>query len=531
MSTGDQGNQVVASFRVVLLLWLVATGLNLAMPFHIDDTAHLLIAEWIIQDPLHPMQGMINWLDVKEPIFQTNQPHFFFYLMAGVMALFGPSELALHLLLSVFTFAAIWWTNALMRRFVPDVALVVTTALVLSPGFLINQNIMVDMPLLAMMAGAAFFLTRKPEKPSDPAVGFGLFSLALLTKYTALLLFPALIWASFRNRRYLVWALLPLIALLGWSLFNITDVGQAHVLNRPGNGRGLMPSPKLTLALAGAMGAFALPVAALLVLCSRWQWALVWGVSFAGLSVGGLYAENWQSGGMVVLNAVLVSASVVIGVAAGLRILQMARGALAQRHDPVQWYRANVAEATLVIWLISGTLFLVTFPPFMATRHALLLVVPLFILALREKQLRLPGRAAAGAVLGLWAVFAVFIFVNDLQFARFYRDMAPRAAAMAGPGAYTHGHWGWQWYAARAGLAEYDSKATRLKPGEILVSPVDISAQSVAGIEDYEVIGRLFEPGSVFTLLDTHEFYAAGATALPLLKRNPGRTILILRKK
>ncbi len=63
------GRRLPAGAALVLSLWAVATSVNLLKPFHIDDAAHLLIAEWIASNPLRPMSGMLNWGDIAEPIF------------------------------------------------------------------------------------------------------------------------------------------------------------------------------------------------------------------------------------------------------------------------------------------------------------------------------------------------------------------------------------------------------------------------------------------------------------------------------
>ncbi len=199
-------------------LWALATGLNLLKPFHLDDTAHLLIAENILRDPLHPLSGMLNWLDTAEPVFVTNQPHLFFYLLAGVIAVFGAGEVALHLFLSLFTALAIWGADRLFRRFLPGQALFLTAALVLGPGFLINQNVMVDMPLLALMVLAVLIVTGERLSAARGAGAFAAFSAALLSKYSAVFLFPALLWGAAVSRRAAVWALLPVLALVGWWL-------------------------------------------------------------------------------------------------------------------------------------------------------------------------------------------------------------------------------------------------------------------------------------------------------------------------
>ena len=521
----------------ILLLWVFATALNIARPVHMDDTAHLLIAEHILRDPWHPMSGMLNWLDTAAPVFVTNQPHFYFYMIAGVMAVFGPSELALHLFQSVFTLAAIVGVYRLANRFVPEWARFLTIVLAVSPGFLINQNLMVDIPLLAMLTWSVLFLINPGPGRGGAAAGFGIFSIALLTKYTTLFLFPALIWAALKNRFRLVLALLPIAALLLWSLFNFFDFGQVHILDRPANGRGLVPSPNLAIGLVGAMGAFAAPLAGLLVLGHRrgWLWGLLWVGTIIGFTLIARTADAEISIWYLVANGALFAAVLLVALSAGLRILQLVGKAWRGRKVLRDFYAENFAEATLALWLIGGTGFLITFPQFMASRHALLLVPPLFILALRGKEL-VAVRFAMPTIIAIWAAFALFVFGNDLSFASFYKRSANQAAVRASDLApaqtrmFTRGHWGWQWYSRGAGLIEVDSERTQFRAGDILVDPVGISAQRINDMGKFEILETIKEQRTPFTILDTHKFYASGATALPLLSPNPGREILILRR-
>lgn len=536
MSRTDQAEKTPVLWLVAL--WAFATLLNLTMPYHIDDTAHLLIAEWIQSNPLNPMSGTLSWGNVPEPIFATNQPHFFFYLMAGVMAVFGPSPLALHLMLSVFTFAAIWWGYALFRRYIPGVALYATAAFVLAPGFLINQNIMVDTPLLAMITGAMYFITKEPLKGRDAGIAFLLFTLALLTKYTALFLYPAMVWAALVHRRTLVWALLPIAGLVLWSLFNIYDFGDVHILNRPPNGRGLVPSPKLTYGVVAAMGAFATPFAAALIFGHKWRlaWAALWGATVIAFVAIGMAFFGEDPIFYVFLNGLLFAGCIVLGVAAALYSLQFLVALVTSRGNVVAWYQNNRVELALLAWLLGGVGFLATFPPFMATRHVMLLMPPLIILAFAGKDILLTKRVSA-TVLGLWTVFAVYVFENDRQFAVFYRDMAPKMAAeaekVAGPNAkiFTRGHWGWQWYIRGTGMIEYTGDPNQIQSGDILVDPVNTSEIPIDNMDDYELIETFWQERRFTTVLDTHTLYAEHISMMPNLIPNEGRRIDILRKK
>jgi hypothetical protein len=79
----------------LLVLWAIVTAYNLLKPYHIDDTAHLEIARWISAHPLHPMSGLIYWDGVQKPIYELNQPHLYFYLLASWGAMFGYGEPAM----------------------------------------------------------------------------------------------------------------------------------------------------------------------------------------------------------------------------------------------------------------------------------------------------------------------------------------------------------------------------------------------------------------------------------------------------
>ena len=180
------------------------TAYNLAKPFHIDDTAHLEIARWIAGHPLHPMSGMLNWGGVNEPIYDTNQPHLYFYLLAGWASVFGYSEIALHALQSLFALACVVLFHRQALRFCPGVAVWLTALLVLGPAFVVEQNLMVDVPLLALWLLFFELLLLHRDSPAQTRryVLAGLVcGAAVLTKYSSLTLLPVLAASLLLERR------------------------------------------------------------------------------------------------------------------------------------------------------------------------------------------------------------------------------------------------------------------------------------------------------------------------------------------
>jgi len=85
------------------LLAAICAAANLAKPVHIDDTAYLVMTNWIASHPLHPMSGLLNWSDRVLPFQVLNQPVLYMYLQALILALWGPSLLAQHALMAVMS--------------------------------------------------------------------------------------------------------------------------------------------------------------------------------------------------------------------------------------------------------------------------------------------------------------------------------------------------------------------------------------------------------------------------------------------
>lgn len=123
-------------YIVLLVIWALVTAINVNKAFHIDDVFHLEAAEWIRLNPLRPMSGTINWYNISEPIFHFNQPPGYFYFVAMVGAVFGFSEVPLHLAQAVISLLAIVYFYKLLCLFQKDFALTGTCFLALGPAFL-----------------------------------------------------------------------------------------------------------------------------------------------------------------------------------------------------------------------------------------------------------------------------------------------------------------------------------------------------------------------------------------------------------
>src|SRR5579863_7802833 len=236
----QHSRQCWRTFAGLAAIWIVVVAFDLGKAAHLDDTAYLEIARAIAADPVHPMSHLVNWGDSAAPIYKLNQPHLLFYLMALGLKL-APEhwELALHLLWALFSGAAVWLSYSIAREVSTPMPLLWTAMICLGPAFLPSQNLMVDVPLLALWLG--FFLVLERAAPGAPTLHRRLAQAGLLAgaaclvKYTSLVLVPllalAVLWRGGRRAAWLI--LIPLGVLVAWSGLNWLDYGGVHLLTRP----------------------------------------------------------------------------------------------------------------------------------------------------------------------------------------------------------------------------------------------------------------------------------------------------------
>ena len=500
----------------LLGLWAAVALAGLWKAFHIDDTAHLLIAQWIAGHPLHPMRGTLNWDGIDEPIWRTNQPHLRFYLMAGWGSLLRWSEPAMHALTALATLAATLLVRRIGQVVAPRHADWIAAMFLLSPAVAVGGNVMVDVPLLACWLAVFMCLCAWPEGGSEQARFGGAaaaLSAALLIKYSSLCLLPVLWAALLWERRWRqLWAgLVPLAVLAAWSAFNWWDYGGVHMLGRTtaGSGEGL---PRLAVGWIMVLGAItpAGLVWAAALLPGRWRVALI-AASVAGFA--GLYAA--------------LTAGVVDDALAERLLWALFAGngalALAALVPAALRLRAMDAEATrlgyLLLWVAGASAFYLLFTPFLAARHSLLIVPPVLLLGAWALGDRL-GRGAKAFGIGSALVASVGTGIADARFADFWRQAVPQAAAVAsGDRRFVNGHWGLQAYAAHAGFAELDTRRADWRPGDWLLVGTDVARHRPrhppARLERVLDIHQRRGALDLFCTGHGARFYAAGGTFPP----------------
>lgn len=526
-------------FVILFGLWLFATVININKAYHIDDTVHLETAQWILQHPLHPMSGKINWDQNAESIHVLNQPHLYFYMLAAYGFLFGFSEVAMHIFQSFFTFACILFIYLISRLIVSKHALFLTALLTSSPAFIVGQNLMVDVPLLSFWLAFYYLLIKsrvKSETQRLLLVGF-IAGCACLIKYSSLpLILVMLVYIIIKRKLNLIWTIsIPIGMLLLYSYFNYLDYGSIHILERPSQPFSLNDLRDMGLAWLVGLGSilaysplffgnlwytrkklhWSIQIASILILLSS---ALI----FLGIYIGKLDDSETSK---YFLSPLFLGNGIACSLLLLYEFKKNLRGFLLE---------ANHSILILYLWLFSGALFIIFFSPFMATRHILLVIVPITLLLAHFIEIHHSFFWSVTAFL-LSTFLALSLGISDLIWANYYREKAAliKSELPSKTNIYFSGHWGWQWYAKQNGMQQLEALNPQIQPGDYLVYPTGIAQQRLDRIPSnlyLKAIKKYIEPPSILTFFKTDRarFYVSSFEDVPwVINRHPFDEIIV----
>jgi hypothetical protein len=486
-------------------MWAVVTAFELTKAVHIDDTAYLEVARAIIAHPLHPMSGLLNWSDTALPIHKQNMPHLLLYLMAAVMkAAPGHFDLALHAVWALFSGLAIALFYRLARVLEAPRPLVWTAIFCLGPAFIPSQNLMLDVPLIAVWLAFFYMLARPDETGALPTAAV-LVAVACLIKYSSLVLLPILALEIVHRCRLgrsriaaLSLLLIPVGALVGWSLFNWFDYGGIHILERP--------------IATGAVPGMARRMAVMVARAMLWLVALGAIAPFTPAFAGPLGRSRTGRWLLVATSAIAVIASA-IGRAAlptepvvqsVLRGIFLANGVLVAGLA----LRGRQGAWSLGLWVMATALFIVVLSPFIAVRHVLMALPAVLLLIARGPDATRLSRRGWALACGLTAIAGVALAASDAKLADLHRRAMPDLVARFCPDGVrcvAIGHWGWQWYASQAGLPIYDRERTDLRAGDRLLVSELVGRDAIAPRDDarLHLIAKIEAPATPSTWLRT----------------------------
>lgn len=469
------------------------TLLNTLKPLHIDDAAYYCYATHIAEDPLHPYNFEIFWGQDPAPAMDVLAPPVLPYWWAAAIRLFGRQPWLWKLWLFPFSLILTTSLQALFRRFARGLETILVWLTAFSPAILPGINLMLDVPALALSLGSLVLFFQAVDRGSmGLAILAGLVGgLAAQTKYTSLsapaaMLLYAVLFGQVR---------LGLIAaLVAASVFASCDWlialahGRSHLLSNVGSQSTASVSKwRLATALPSLVGALA-PAVAVLGLVGlglpRRLVVLAGAVVAAGFYLLGvaprradylLVSRFWPALGVLAF---------AVAAAAALRLTgsSCARAASGGRR------RLRRSDVFLVLWLgleVASYFALTTFP---AARRVLGIVVAMTVLngRLASRTCRVSARATLlpGLMVGGMALGGLYYGV-DLCEAVSQKEVVEEAARwirQREPGAtiWYVGHWGFQFYAERAGLKPIVPNRSRLRAGDWLVIPdQNVAQQSI----------------------------------------------------
>jgi hypothetical protein len=517
----------------LLLLALLYTLLNALKPLTIDDTAYHSYAAQAARAPLDPYGFAMYWWGYPEPASEVLAPPLLGYWWAVALRLFGDNPFLCKMWLLPFAALFAYALYTLSRRFARGLELPLVALTLFSPTFLPSLNLMLDVPALALGLAAVALFARACDRNSFVLAGLAglLAGAGMETKYTAVLAPAAMLLYAVCLGRLRLWPAAAVAAaqvFLSWEFLMALLYGESHFLR---HARPEREPRDLLWPLVSNLGSLAWPLAllALAGLGARWRGLLIAGaaglLAYAGVACcgGDLQLNEKLFGPFAKPPEPLPFAQVVFGTlgAAGILAGALAVGRLARL--PVLWRWADrldrAAEdgalpflralsvprgyrvlAFLLLWLGLEVVGYVVLTPFPAVRRVLGVVVVATVLFGRLAALTGRSAAARRAVWGVAAYGAglgLLVYGVDLAEARAEKGAAEEAVrrirAEDDSGAIWYvGHWGFQYYAERAGMRAivvYDP------PGD---SPIPIPPRSAFKKGDWLVLPEFRYGGGRF---------------------------------
>lgn len=457
---------------VIVIIWLGLTGFNINKAFHIDDTFHLEAAMHIAENPTKPMSGLINWGQVPTPMYMHNQPPLFFALIGLVGSIFGFTEIPMHLLISIFSLLALIYFYRLLQLFEvkkPNVFLILFGC---TPAFVVNQNLMTDIPILVIVLAAAYYmvLANRTQKLKYHLLTAICISIGVMIKYSLLPVFAVYIVVLLitRKRKNLFVLLIPIGVLASWAIWNHLEAGRAHLTTRPAgiHVEDIFAFP----ASIGAIAFFA-------------------SLAFKTRNHTPLQFLAWYFPVVLLfLYLLFISASVPEQmVAIGFSVLFTINGVLLyillirkfSEHNRLMTMFANPPNDRLILFFLIGalSLFIALFAPFNATRHVML-ILP-FILICLSDLIERASKKLTVVTLSLTVFLGLGIGVADWVYANSYRRVAAAIDIDTKNNVWSCGHWGWQWYADKNGMQQFHGTPENVKIGDYFVIPTNVHGQEV----------------------------------------------------
>lgn len=486
------------NYLIIILIWGILTLLNLNKAFHIDDTFHLEAAKHLQENPLQPMSGEINWGNEPTPMHKHNQPPFFFYLIALVSNFLGISEIPLHLLISIFSLLALIFYYKLVQLFSIKKQKIFLLLFGLSPAFTVNQNLMTDIPLLSLVIASAYYLIKANQsaKLKYYILSAAFIAIGLLIKYTFLPILVVFALTLFISKRARGTLLIPLVTLVIWSVWNYYEFGRLHIASRSA---GIIP--ERILGFPGCLGAIAFfSIPAFLMKYKR-KFAIP--VSIALISSFAFFVLAFIID-LLPQKTITQGINTVFSFNGLLFCFMIADIFFSENKLKGIFKRKPTNNLIVFLHIISISVFVSLFAPFMATRH-MLLILP-FLLIYLSDYLSIASNKIINSVTIFTVLAGLLLGVSDWLYADYYRQEAQRLSIPDNITTWTVGHWGWQWYSTRNGLTYYHYNKSEATNGDFFIFPGNIARPKIEEEINLEVIDSIFIKPKILSMISVSNF-------------------------
>jgi len=507
---------------LLIVVMLIQLSLNFNKAFHIDDAAHLEMAIGARSNPLKSMSVKVNWAYTTEPAHKLNNPHLFFWLLAMVIKLFDPFDIPLHIFTSLFTLLATYLTYIISYKIDKKITFTATVLFALNASVLPMQNIMLDIPLTAMWLLFFYFLLKnEPDSlKQNHIIACIILGFSILIKYTSLILIPVFIVNIFirKKPKFIIYLSIPLIFVLIWSLINYMDYGGIHILNRKINPFNLKIFIRKLLAyliVIGAVCPFGLFF--LVILAKKFTkpsgYFLHFLILFIFIAFPLIcYTFKINQNKINLILRVLFFISAISTITGILWIF------LKKLKSP---YSEKKLPFVLFLFLILiETFFVVRYGPLIAVRYATP-IMP-YIAIFSALIFKNSSKSLRNSAIFVTALYGILLGISDYYYANIYRIYPAKLKTMLlktyqNKRIWFTGHWGWQWYAKKAGFSQFDPLISKPAYKDIFICPRYVDYPYIKDIV-LEKKSEIIVPFNIlhfFSTANEGSFYSSSIEKLP----------------
>lgn len=498
--------------------------------FTIDDTLFLLQAQQALADPLHPTAFEVVWSDTVQRLsaIMPSGPVMAYLLMPAVAR--GGSEPIAHLIQLAVLCLGLLHTAVLALRLGCSRIQAAAAALLMASSPAVMGMAATAMPDIAAMSFGVLGIERFVAFLQSPRRGLRIvhaliaavaLALAALSRsHAGLLLGVAGLFAVGDTLFDLRLSSLPSI-VLGWLRprrlqqlwpipLAVAFIGAALLVSRdPHSGTGVVSSTRFFATISawprnfiGFLSALALT----LPLSIPWAILRPHAVSQRALWMGAVLAVI---GIALTVPAICLPVAPVVALSA-LCLADLIRSA---------WQRRDKTDLALTAWLFlsAPVLFYIHFAPKypVPSAPAVCILICRLLLPLRDPHAAPPsqrGTRVALAAVAVGSLLSVLIVRTDAAFADLGRRAARELIApqvQRGERVWFCGHWGFQWYAQKAGAHPMTRTPPLPQPGDLIAAslraechlmPLVSKHQTLASVSDSRFGGRIMalEAGAGF---------------------------------